>query len=71
MLSTISRQQQSDLAGKTKLTLVSVSSGSFKLTFFVPLKHDSKGKAILPKGTLDMALDRLNVKRGHTFTIGA
>lgn len=61
--------QREELAGKTKLTAVSVHiSPSRKRTCFVMLNHDSRGRAILPSAFLDQILKGL--PRGTTFTCG-
>lgn len=61
--------QKQELAGKTKLTAVTVYvSPSRKSTHFVMLHHDSRGKAILPSAWLDQLLQ--GTRRGVTYTIG-
>jgi hypothetical protein len=60
--------QKNDNAGKTKLTAVTIGHGTQRHQFFVRLKHDSKGKAILPSETLNQILSSL--RRGDTFTVG-
>lgn len=41
------------LAGKTKLTAISIGHGSHRLQAFVYLQHDERGKAKLPVSLLD------------------
>lgn len=61
--------QKQDLAGKTKLTAVTVYlSPSRKATHFVMLHHDSRGKAILPHSMLGQILQ--GQRRGTTYTVG-
>lgn len=61
--------QQAELAGKTKLTAVTVYvSPGRKSTHFVMLHHDSGGKAILPSVYLDQILR--DTRRGTTITVG-
>ena len=61
--------QRSDMAGKTKLTAVTVYlSPSRKRTVFVMLTHDSRGRAILPSAYLNQILG--NIPRGTTFSVG-
>ena len=63
--------QKQELAGKTKLTAVTIGHGGRRLQFFATLQHDSKGNAILPEATLNKALDTLGCRmRGQTFTHG-
>lgn len=61
--------QREELAGKTKLTAVTVYlSPSRKHTSFVMLHHDSRGKAILPSAYLDQIL--MGARRGTTYSVG-
>lgn len=61
--------QRKELAGKTKLTAVSIYvSPSRKVTRFVMLAHDSRGKAILPITYMNEMLRGL--RRGDTFSVG-
>jgi hypothetical protein len=62
--------QQSELAGKTKLTAVTIRHGRHRLQFFSMVEHDSRGKAVLSQDMMNQALDRLGVRRGDTFTSG-
>ena len=68
MLSNNKSIQQADLAGKTKLTMVSIGLDRVRHTFFIPLYHDVQGKAILPSATLNQILS--GVPRGTTITTG-
>lgn len=62
--------QKSELAGKTKLTAVTVHlSPSRKVTRFVMLQHNSEGKAILPMSYLNEIV-RHGLRRGDTFGVG-
>ena len=63
------RIQQADLAGKTKLTAVTIGHGGHKRQFFVMLEHDSRGAAQLPQATLDKILSQAGVRRGDTYTV--
>jgi hypothetical protein len=57
--------QRQQMAGKTKLTLVTVGvSGLRTRAFFVQLRHDERGKAICPFNLLGA------IPRGVTFTLG-
>lgn len=69
-MSVIHIQQQNDLAGKSKLTAVTIASGHRKITKFLNLRHDSEGKAILPTKTLNSMLDAINCHRGDTYSMG-
>ena len=60
--------QKADQAGHTKLTLVSMGHGNNRHVFFIPLLHDSRGRAILPHATLNKVL--AGVPRGTTVTTG-
>ena len=68
MLPTSRAIQQADLAGKTKLTAVTMGHGNHRHQFFVWLRHDSQGKAILPSDLLNRVLGGL--RRGTTITTG-
>jgi hypothetical protein len=68
MLSNNKAIQQADLAGKTKLTAVTMGHGNHRFQFFIPLLHDSRGKAILPSEVLNKILG--NIPRGTTITTG-
>jgi len=60
----IQATQKDELAGKTKLTAVTVHlSPSKTATRFLMLTHDSRGKAILPVSFLDQI-----VREGNTNT---
>lgn len=48
--------QQAELAGKTKLTAVTMGHGTHRLQAFVMLEHDSQGKAKMPHSTLDAVM---------------
>jgi len=50
--------QMDDLAGKTKLTAVSIFIHGAHKTFYVMLQHSPRGEAILPQNTLDKLLLR-------------
>lgn len=60
--------QKTELAGKTKLTAVTIGHGHDRSQFFAMLLHDSQGRAILPSQLLNQHLIR--VRRGGTFTVG-
>jgi len=60
--------QQLDNANKTKLTAVTIGHGTSKLQFFIELRHDERGMAILPFSMLNTKLDKLVVRTGDTFT---
>jgi hypothetical protein len=68
MLSNNKTIQQAELAGKTKLTAVTIGHGTHRKQFFAMLEHDEQGKAKLPHSTLDRALS--GIARGTTITIG-
>ena len=68
MLSNNKAIQQAELAGKTKLTAVTIGHGNHRHQFFIPLRHDSQGKAILPSEVLNQVLK--GVPRGTTITTG-
>lgn len=61
--------QQAELAGKTKLTAVTIGHGGHKRQFFVMLEHDSRGAAKLPQAVLDKILSQAGVRRGDTYTV--
>lgn len=62
--------QKADQAGFTKLTAVTIGHGDHKKQFFVMLKHNEKGEAILPVHVLDHYLDKMNIQRGQTYSVG-
>ena len=68
MLSNNHAIQQADLAGKTKLTAVTIGHGRQRYQFFIPLRHDAMGNAILSSEALNQVLGR--VPRGTTITTG-
>jgi len=60
--------QKKELAGKTKLTAVTVYvSPGRKTTHFLMLNHDSKGRAILPMAYLNQIVGK--IPRGTTFSV--
>lgn len=61
--------QKAELAGKTKLTAVTIGYGGFKYQFFAMLKHDSKGRAVLPAETLYKILSQRGVRRGENYSV--
>lgn len=61
--------QKAELAGKVKLTAVTIGHGNHKRQFFVELEHDSRGAAKLPHRILDKLLDQAGVRRGDTYTV--
>lgn len=63
------RIQQAELAGKTKLTAVTIGHGGHKRQFFAMLEHDSLGRAKLPQATLDKILSQAGVRRGDNYTV--
>lgn len=77
--------QKAELAGKTKLTAVTMGHGGRRVQCFVMVKHDTRGHAILqPSQVLQVqdlkyltvsqvlqVLTRLpTMRRGDTFTTG-
>ena len=62
--------QKRDLAGKMKLTAVTIGARGRKQQFFAMLEHNAAGEAILPMHVLDKFLDEANVRRGDTYTVG-
>jgi hypothetical protein len=62
--------QKSDLAGKTKLTAVTMANGTHKVQRFVWVEHDSHGRAILKPGQLEQVIRPLGIRRGDMFTTG-
>jgi hypothetical protein len=68
MLSNNRTVQQAELAGKTKLTAVTIGHGNHRKQFFVMLEHDDQGRARLPLAELDKQLKY--VPRWTTITIG-
>lgn len=54
----------------TKLTAVSIWFRGVRHTYFVELAVEN-GKPILPAADLDLLLDRIGVRRGDTFAVGA
>lgn len=62
--------QRKDQAHHTKLTAVTIGHGTNKRQFFVPLKHNADGSAILPQHVLDKMLDEAKIRRGQTYTVG-
>ena len=64
----IQQIQQQDLAGKTKLTAVSIYSNGRTHQAFVMCKHDSNGKAILPESTLLGLAANFRLRSGQTFS---
>lgn len=70
MMQNATQIQAKQQAGHTKLTAVSVYSNGRQHNTFLMLKHDEKGKAILPTDVLDRILDSINCRlRGQTFTV--
>ncbi len=62
--------QKDDLAGKTKLTAVTMGHGTHKVQRFVWIEHDSRGHAMLKPSQLDQVTRPLALRRGDTFTTG-
>lgn len=61
--------QQQQMAHKTKLTALTIYiSPSQKVTRFVMIKHDARGKAILSMDYLNKILG--SIPRGTTFSVG-
>lgn len=61
--------QKAELAGKMKLTAVTIGHGGHKRQFFVMLEHDSRGAAKLPVAVLDKILSQAGVRRGDAYTV--
>ena len=61
--------QKAELAGKTKLTAVTIGHGNHFRQFFVMLEHDSRGAAKLPPAVLEKILAEMRVRRGDTYTV--
>lgn len=61
-LSNNRRIQQQDLAGRTKLTAVTVGHGNHKRTIFIQLQHDYDGQAIMPMSSIDKLLSNIYPK---------
>lgn len=68
-LSNNKRIQQEQQSGHTKLTAVTIGHGQRKKQFFVHLKHNEKGEAILPTRVLDKLLDEMNIMHGQAYTV--
>ncbi len=63
--------QKAELAGKTKLTAVTMGHGGRRVQCFVMVKHDSRGHAILqPSQVLQVQTRLPTMRRGDTFTTG-
>jgi hypothetical protein len=62
--------QRAELAGKTKLTAVTMGHGTHKVQRFVMVKHDERGHAILTPSQVVQVQVPLNLRRGDTFTTG-
>jgi len=62
--------QRAELAGKTKLTAVTVGHGWYRHQAFVMVKHDSQGRAVMTASQLDQVIAPLNLRRGDSFTSG-
>ena len=62
--------QKADLAGKTKLTAVTMGHGTHKVQRFVWVKHDERGHAILQPSQVVEVQKTLHLRRGDTFTTG-
>lgn len=54
---------------KLKKHLVTIHFKSKRYTFMVPCQ-EVDGKTILDMGTYNKILDKINIQRGQTFTIG-
>lgn len=61
--------QRADLAGKTKLTAVTIGHGRNRHQFFTMLQHDSRGVAKLPAEVLNNILTQAGIQRGATITV--
>lgn len=62
--------QKTDMAGKTKLTAVTIGHGNNKQQFFVMLEHDERGAAKLPHTVLNKILSDAGVRHGDAYTVG-
>lgn len=70
-MKTLQATQAAELAGKTKLTAVTMGHGRQRRQFFVMLRHDNRGHAQLPTQLLNQTLDDMGCRmRGQTFTVG-
>ena len=68
---TVNDVQRRDLAGKTKLTAVTLYHGSHRVQTFQWLNHDSNGKAVLPFNLLSQLQSTVGcARRGDTFSVG-
>lgn len=61
--------QKAELAGKLKLTAVTIGHGNHRRQFFVMLEHDSRGAAKLPHAVLDKILSQAGVRYGDTYSV--
>lgn len=69
MQSELKAIQKAELAGKTKLTAVTIGHAGEKKQFFVELEHDSRGAAKLPHSVLNKILNQAGVKHGEHYTV--
>jgi hypothetical protein len=61
--------QMDDQAGHTKLTAVTIYHNGKYREFFVMLKHNGAGEAILPVNVLDKLLTQCHVQYGGTYSV--
>ena len=69
-MKTVHDTQANQQAGYTKMTAVTIYHNGKKHQFFPMLHHNERGEAVLPAHILDRELNRLNVQRGSTYTVG-
>lgn len=62
--------QQTQQAGKKKITAVTFRYRGIKKQFFIHLEHDDHGAAILPQAVLSRLLDKAGVRPGETYSVG-
>lgn len=53
-----------------KKTMVSISAGGRRCTYFLDLEYNEKGQAVLPLGTLNNLPIMRGLQRGATYSIG-
>ncbi len=63
------RIQMDDQAGHTKLTAVTLYHNGRHRVFWVMLKHNGQGEAILPMPVLDKLLTQCHVQYGGTYSV--
>lgn len=60
--------QRKELAGKTKLTAITIGHRDRRLQIFCMLWHNADGEAVLPMEVLNKALDAIGCNpRGRTY----